>query len=431
MSEFSLPSTVNYQEQLQAIPKNTQCINIATAPSNGASFVSGNQIYFDVVNRGFLDPQSVYISYTYTVASTVSGQEIIGTPVYQPFNRCEVSIGSVTIDQIQNYNLVMNTMVNGTFSVAEKYGQQSSYNWYRNDSASTGNVPSLEQLDGHLCTVSGEVGTMSAPLFTIFSSAEKLIPLFAMGAVRITLTVDAISNIFTNVAVPTGFTLSNMVLRYKIIDFGPDVEQAIRMANPNGLTIKTQSFSSASTTLAANTTGYNELIYNLRYSSIKSLIAVNGNGATNSNRQFDSVDLTSGNGDYSFSVNGVIYPQKPLNTRTNKTEILQEFRSAVGSIYDKNNSCSINMYEFSFNGTAAASTYAIPAKFYVGTSLERMVYGSSSSLLTGVSSADSPITYRINTGTSIGANNSTVSLIVNYDALLIVDPNTKQTVVKE
>ena len=32
--------------------------------------------------------------------------------------------------------------------------------------------------------------------------------------------------------------------------------------------------------------------------------------------------------------------------------------------------------------------------------------------------------------TSIGTNQSTVTLIVNYDALIIVDPNSKQTVVK-
>jgi hypothetical protein len=426
MSDFAVPDTVNYGEQLSGLPKNTQCINVATAPSNGASFVSGNQIFFDVINRGFLDPQSMYLSYTYQLASTVSGQEMIGTPCYQPFNRCEVSIGSVTVDQIQNYNLVMNTVINNTFDVAQKYGQQASFNYGQ----LTGTTPpTLEQLDGHLCTISNEIGTMTCPLFTIFSSAEKMIPLFAMGNVRITLTVDAISNIFTSTQVPTGFTLSNLNLRYKIVDFGPDVEQAIRMSNPNGLTIKTQSFSSASTTLGAGFTGYNEQIFNLRYSSIKALIAVNGGGAAGSNKQFDSVDLTSGNGDYSFSVNGVIYPQKPLNTRTNKTEILQELRSAFGSIFDKNNNCSINLIEFGFNGTAAACTYERMGKCYIGVSTEKMV--NSGTLLSGISSADSPISYRINTGTSIGANASTISLIVNYDALLIVDPNTKQTVVKE
>jgi hypothetical protein len=421
MSEFSLPATVNYGEQLSSLPKNTQCINIAAAPSNLQSANPGSQIYFDLINRGFLDPQSIYLSYTYTLTSLV-GAQMIGVPVYTPFNRVEVSIGSQTIDTIQNYNIVMNTLINGNFDVAQKYGQQASYGY----NASTG-VPTLEQLDGRLMTVN-EVGTFTAPLMTILSSAEKLIPLGMMGATRITLTVESIANMFTSAVVPTGFVLSNLSLRYKVIEYGPDVDQAIRLANPNGLTIKTQSFGSASQNLNAGLVGYTELIYNFRYSSIKSLIAVNGGNAAASNKQFDSVDLTSGNGDYSFSVGGIVYPSKPLSTITNKTEILQEFRSAMGSIFDKNNNCSINTLEFNFNGTAAACTYQVPGKFYVGTSLEKQV--GSNSILSGVSSSDSPISYRINTGTSIGANQSTVTLIVNYDALIIVDPNSKQTVVK-
>jgi len=395
----------------------------------------GQVCYYRVINLNYFhqlnyfvhqfdhlsEHQSIYLSYTYTLTSLV-GAQMIGVPVYTPFNRVEVSIGSQTIDTIQNYNIVMNTLINGNFDVAQKYGQQASYGY----NASSG-VPTLEQLDGRLLGLN-EVGTFSAPLMTILSGCEKLLPLGMMGATRITLTVDSIANMFTSAVVPTGFVLSNLSLRYKVIEYGPDVDQAIRLANPNGLTIKTQSFGAASQNLNAGLVGYTELIYNFRYSSIKSLIAVNGGNAAASNKQFDSVDLTSGNGDYSFSVGGIVYPSKPLSTITNKTEILQEFRSAMGSIFDKNNNCSINTLEFNFNGTAAACTYQVPGKFYVGTSLEKQV--GSNSILSGVSSSDSPISYRINTGTSIGANQSTVTLIVNYDALIIVDPNSKQTVVK-
>jgi hypothetical protein len=428
MSEFALPDTVNYGEQLSSLPKNTQCLNIACAPSNLQSATSGSQIYFDLINRGFLDPQSIYLSYTYTLTSLV-GAQMIGVPVYTPFNRVEVSVASQTIDVIQNYNIVMNTLVNGNFDVAQKYGQASSYGYVGTGASGTANVPTLEQLDGRLMAVN-EVGTFTAPLMTILSGSEKLIPLGMMGATRITLTVDSIANMFTSTVVPTGFVLSNINLRYKVIEYGPDVDQAIRMANPNGLTIKTQSFASSSQNLNAGQTGYTELIYNFRYSSIKSLIAINGGGGAGTNKQFDSVDLTSGTGDYSFSCGGIIYPSKPLNTATNKTEILQEFRSAMGSIYDKNNNCSINAVEFGYNSTSSATlpTYVAPAKFYVGTSLEKQI--GSNSILSGVSSSDSPISYRINTSTSIGTNQSTVTLIVNYDALIIVDPNSKQTVVK-
>ena len=48
------------------------------------------------------------------------------------------------------------------------------------------------------------------------------------------------------------------------IEYGADVDQAIRLANPNGLTIKTQSFASSSQNLNAGQTGYTELIYNFR-----------------------------------------------------------------------------------------------------------------------------------------------------------------------
>jgi hypothetical protein len=347
---------------------------------------------------------------------------MIGVPAYTPFNRVEVSVASQTIDVIQNYNIVMNTLINGSHDIAQKYGLQAGYGY---NTSTT--IPTLETLDGRLMTLD-EGGTFAAPLMTILSGSEKLIPLGMMGAVRITLTVDSIANMFTSVTPPTAFTLSNLSLRYKVIEYGAEVDQAIRMANPNGLTIKTQSFASSSQNLNAGQSGYTELIYNFRFSSIKSLIAVNGNNNAASNKQFDSVDLTSGSGDYSFSCGGIIYPSKPLNTFTNKTEILQEFRSAMGSIYDKNNNCSINSIEFNFNGTAAGSSYSAPAKFYVGTSLEKQI--GSNSILSGVSSSDSPISYRINTTTSIGANQSTVTLIVNYDALIIVDPNSKQTVVK-
>jgi hypothetical protein len=141
MSEFALPDTVNYGEQLSSLPKNTQCLNIACAPSNLQTATSGSQIYFDLINRGFLDPQSIYLSYTYTLTSAV-GAQMIGVPVYTPFNRVEVSVASSNIDVIQNYNIVMNTLINGNFDVAQKYGQQASYGY----NASTG-VPTLEQLD--------------------------------------------------------------------------------------------------------------------------------------------------------------------------------------------------------------------------------------------------------------------------------------------
>ena len=170
-----------------------------------------------------------------------------------------------------------------------------------------------------------------------------------------------------------------------------------------------------------------QLVYNQRYASVKSVFAVNGNGRATSNRNFDSVDLTQGVGDYSFLIGGIQYPQKPLSTSTNRSAILQELRSAIGSIYDKNNSFSINSAEYSFDGTDANTSMSVPAKFYVGTSCEKL---NSNSLLTGVSTQNSAISYRITAGGGIGANPSNVCLIINFDALIEVDLVNRQSSVK-
>jgi|GEM_PF-4979783 len=416
-----LPNSINYKEGLPSLPEGTQQINVSANPVNGQTFTAGQQIYFDLLNRGFLVPDSMYIAYNYTLASAANA-ELIGCPVYTSFSRLDIQIGSQIVDSILNYNVVMHMLSNLTLSVSEKYGLQSSFGYFKDTT-----VPNLEQLDGRQMTAN-ETNDFAGPLMSILSNSEKLIPLFAMPQVRIILTVDSLSNMFTSTVVPTGWTLSNVELRYKVIDFGGNVEEMVRSMGEK-IYIKSQSFASSTNLLAANTaSGAYDLIYNQRFASVKSLFAIMGGGAGGSNKQFDSFDLTQGTGDYSFNIGGVQYPQRPLSARVNRSGILQELRTAVGSIFDKNNSFSINSIEWEYGaGTASASTFSAPGKFYVGTSTEKL---NSNSLLTGISTQNSPISFRINTGVSIGANSSTITLVINYDALIEVDLMNRQCSVK-
>ena len=415
-----LPHAVNYTEALPALPDGVTQIPVGTNPVNGQTFTAGQQIQFDLLNRGFLVPDSMYISYAYTMVTAAAGAEWVGCPVYTPFNRLDVQVGSQTVDTIQNYNVVMHMLSNLTMDVAQKYGQQSSFGYLN----STG-VPTLEQLDGRVC-IDDESGSLSAPLMSILSNSDKLLPLFAMPQIRVVLTVESIANMFTTTQVPTAFTLSNVELRYKVIDMGQEVEHAVRMMGDK-IYVKSQSFSSSSATLAAGSSGYMELVFNQRYASVKSLFAINGVGTAASNKQFDSVDLTANTGEYSFQIGGVIYPQRPISTRNCRAQALQELRSAIGSVFDKTNSLAINAVEFNFSGTAAACTVSAPGKFYVGTSTEKL---GSNSLLTGISTQNSPISYRITSGQSIGTNSSTITLVVNYDAIWEIDLVNRQTAVK-
>lgn len=414
----TLPTTVNYADKLASLPDATQSISIAAAPVNGQTFTAGQIINFDLLNRGFLVPDSMYLSYTYTSANAAATPQLVGCPAYTSFSRAEVQIGSVTVESINNYNLLMHFLTNTTLDIAQKYGLQSAYG-YNTDTG----VPTLEQLDGRLLTIN-ETGSFSAPLMTVLSNAEKLIPLFAMPQIRINLTVDAIANMFNAAgSIPTAWTLSNLELRYKIVDMGGQVEDIVRSMGDK-IYIKSQSFAT-STTSSPLASGYNEFVYNQRFASVKSLFGLNGNTTASSNKIFDSVDVTRNTGDYCFNLAGVNYPQKVISTKVNRAQALQELRSAMGSVFDRNNNFAINSIEFLANDNTVCG-YQAPGKFYVGTSTERL---NSNSLLTGVSTQNSPISYKINSGQSV-AGTTPFTLVVNYDALFEVDTVNRQVSLK-
>jgi hypothetical protein len=413
-----LPSSIDYKQSLPALPDSAQSLNIAASPVNGSQFTPGSQIQFDLLNRGFLVPDSLYLSYSFDLSNATATNFWRATPVYTPFSRLDVQIGSQTVEAIQSYNLVMHLLTNTQLDVAMKYGNQASYGYV--GAAAT---PTLEELDGKQIAVGTLSSSHSAPLVCMLTNAEKLIPLFAMPQIRLTLTLDSLASIFQTPANISNFSLKNVELRYKCIDMAGAIENVV-LSMGDKLYIKSQSFACSSQTLPV-TTGYAELIFNSRFASVKSLYAINGAGANGVNSFFDSIDVTSGNGDFSFSCGGVLYPQKPISTATAKTQALMELKSAVGSIYDRSNNMSINTTEFSYVA-GGTTTAAAPAKFFVGTSTEKL---NTDALLTGISTQNSPISYRINTGTSTGAA-TTVSLIVNYDALIEIDTQMRQASVK-
>jgi hypothetical protein len=323
----------------------------------------------------------------------------------------------------------MNLLSNTTLDIAQKYGQQSTFGYQALTSGTSLAVPTLEQLDGRelLWAAGNQSFSVGAPLMCVLSNADKLLPLFSMPQVRLVFTVESLSSMFANgtAQTVTGFSISNFELCYKVVDMGGAVEEMVRNMGDK-IYVKSQSFASASQTLASATSGFVELVYNQRYASVKSLFVINGGtSAASINKAFDSYDITSNNGDYSFTIGGVIYPQKSISTSVNRAGALMELKSALGSIYDKNNNFAINSIEYAYI-SANTTTAAAPAKFYIGTSVEKL---NSDSLLTGISTQNSAISYRVNIGTATSQSH-TCNLIVNYDALFEIDTVNRQVSLK-
>ena len=84
-----------------------------------------------------------------------------------------------------------------------------------------------------------------------------------------------------------------------------------------------------------------------------------------------------------------------------------------------------------FNRVAGvATTVAEPAKFWVGINME-LLPDSKNSLLTGVSTQNTPISVRMNIQTATAGVSSSVTLISLYDALIEINPNDRQATVRQ
>ena len=426
----ALPNQVNYSEPLLMLPENTTNFLVAALPTNGSTFGPGSIAQVDLTtNRGFLDPASLYIRYkiTTTSASTTS-TKVVGTPAYTFINKFVCYANSQTIETISNYNTVANMLVNLQLSVADKMGQQYSLGYVDTTTTPVTN----EATDGRLCVATSDTFYLSAPLYSLLGNSEKLIPLFLLQNMRLEFTFESLANVSSNLSgdsgsIMTGFTISNFEVIYNVIDFGQEIQRQIIAENPK-IRIKSSSYNTSISPIASGTSGNINLLYNLRYASIKAAFLNFGgtSTSTSANKNMDSFDITEVNGDYSLQVAGISYPQKPLSALNNKAGIFNELRRTMGSIFGNNVSMSINSYEFT-RIDGGSTTYDKPGKFWVGFNTQKLTIPSKA-FFTGISTQNSPITAVINCNASTDQLYNAM-LIAVYDAIIDIDTQTKQIVI--
>jgi len=266
------------------------------------------------------------------------------------------------------------------------------------------------------------------------TGCEKFIPAFATGGIRLIFTIVTFANMFsTTTAINTGTTLlSNFELVYDLIDFGPEVEQSI-LSQPS-IMIKSNGYANSSVTTPVGTNGTVTLVYNQRFASIRSAIALPSATAVTAgsylNGKFDSIDITSG-GNYSLNVGGITFPQGgPIRFANNKAGAMSELRKATGNLYDWSKSMSINTIEFNYvENPAPVSTVVQPGKVYIGFDLNK-INSASRAMFNGTSSQNTPINLILNLNApTLSAKN--VYLILNYDCIFILDPRTKMITINQ
>jgi hypothetical protein len=433
-----LPKEINYQ-QPASLPEGTQANSIVASPVNGQSFGASSIVQFDLVQRGYMVPESMYIRYKLTAVGSAAGAAtnyIRATPVYTFFARSEVIVGSQVVESIQNYNQLCNMLVNCRMNYAQKVGLASAFGYTSSTAQGTYlfDFSTNAANGGNLSTTvtAGSSQFFGAPLGNLLSNCDNLVPLKYMPSCRIQLTLETLANAIQSTLNPIlSYTLSNMELCYDIIEFNPMVDQAISQRAGGMITIKSQSYLSSGVTLPAASSGSLEFVFNNRLASIKSLFThLSGTVQTVSlNLLFDSVDCTgAAGGDYQWFVAGTPYPPRPISTVLNKAGVSMELSNAFGPAHDiLTSNFAITPTEFN-SGNTTVTTQNLMGKFYLGTNVEKL--STNDALLTGISSQSSPISFRVSIGTAT-TNAQVIQLICLYDALLQVDMGAKQLVVMQ
>ena len=423
---MSLPSEVA-PKQLGQLPPSTSCNSMVANPINGSTFTENQQIILDLVTgRGFLNPASFYYRarFTATGMAATDGQ-LIGCPAYSPFYQFQMLFNSQVTENIIDYNLYCEDMVNVKTDVASKQGLSPILGY-----GQLGNDFTMNNVNGRKLGASPTTFNVSAPLPCVLSQCESYVPLFLFGSVRIILTLDTIANMFNATNIPTGYTLTNFELCYDVINFDPAVEAYYAsLANQAGkIVLKSSSVATGSQPLATGSSGSFQVPFNYRLASIKSLLLHTSPavapGATNGTGKHCALDVTSNNGDYQFEVGGVLYPPRALSTVNNKAGIVSELCLALfGNRNILSSSLGLSPTTFNVTSSSYPDNYVAPGMFIVGVNTERVP--SSTSMLTGVSSLLAPINVRVNANTAL-SQACQLRLYALYDALIEIDVNTRE-----
>lgn len=433
MAEVSLPSAVDFGKKLPVIPDSVTTNLVTVMPTNGNSFQAGSVVSWDLPARTdlYIDPATMFFRAKLSFTVGAGGASIVGIPAVSFLQQLNEYVGSTPVNSVWNYGSVANMRVNSTFSVSDKYGQQSSLGFV--GAAAT---PTLEEMEGRVLAASAVTTfDISAPLLcSSFASATNYIPTGLLGVgIRIQMTIDSLANFITaaTVANVTGFTVTNFELCYNSIDM-PGVDRMVASMGPK-IYLKANRWANQANNLPSGTSGVATLPFNHRMKSVENVYCMfsGQDGAKDLNKAFDSRDPTSASGNIQLTIGQQQFPQIGIDTASSKTSVLQYLRECTGSLTDFRNSSSINATEFSYlANSATATTIAAPAKFIVGLAVSKIQPSpySAGALLSGVDTSASPIilTLRIGSATGQAIN---AYMVAQYSLLLEIDTMTKQVMV--
>ena len=452
----ALPKEVQYNKPMASLPAETSSMNVNVRPSNGQTFTrsGGDIIQFDLPAHSFLVPSSLVLRGLIQLTPSDTNVDavdikMVGMPGASWIQRVETIVGGSLLESVNDYGRLYSMLSQTNIDYATKAGLAVELGLCSKtgDTRSGLNLenPTFHNLNGRAGPnagsgndgVAGEF-PFAIPLGCLLSSCSELIPLSHMGGVRIQLTTDQIANFIYNVG--TGANLptirySQLELNFDLVDFGGAMDGVVRsMANADGdLVLKSQGWNVSNVNLPAQVAGsQSEFVYNVRLSSIKSLVVQGTGGAKTEakNGLYDAIQVAGPTGSTQFFIANKAYPQTPLR-EDNSAAVMSALRQAFGEahdIYHSNIAIPPKQWDdIASLATTTASTQYEPASHFVGMNTEKL--STNSVMMSGESSQLTPINVRLNPSVATD-DTATLTLYACYDALIGINVASRQIQVR-
>ena len=275
-SMVSMPNELNFQ--LPASLPAAKTFEIRVQPVNQQSFTAGNVLQFDIPcekSGQYLDPTTTYIrfkvTYTHTGTAGTNFSYLLGSG-YSYFNKFEVyGNNSVTLETINEYGLLANTLLQTQLNGADKYGLSASMGF---QSTTPFNTLGHKIFDA-ATTVNYLTFEYALPIIGILGSGtDKLFPTGNIYSLRVELTMDSFVN-FTLAATAGGSVqtcvISEVEFVGQVIELDAQPQSIIQSQNPNLIHIRSQSYRTASNYLNGGAYGLMDVLIGTRVSSLKSM----------------------------------------------------------------------------------------------------------------------------------------------------------------
>lgn len=286
-------------------------------------------------NSLFLDPKETFLTFRVSSVSSAAGVVAGGVAQFISsgsswFDQLILYSNNIPIEQINSYNILSNMLLNATVNQSERAGGVA-VGMGCDSNSQTG-------VDIQFTAATTTYYTFSIPLLSVIglNSADKLFPIGAVGNLQlqmVTASVAPVASFCTGTTtIPNiSFTLDNFALNLKYIDIGEESARILLGSLADGkYFLKAQSWTQASSVVPAGTQGNNNILYQIRNSSLKSVLFQQSQAMTAAtlNGYYDAINYGITN--FNVSIGGMSYPQRPYDVCRRPSEAYMGFMSALG-----------------------------------------------------------------------------------------------------